>query len=67
MGSILEGNFNENKFESLVSEALVNHLKCLNKGKKYPKFHGTLNNIFGDHVNNETFLNAWLISLIADP
>ena len=39
MGSILEENFNENKFESLGSEALVNYLKCLNKDKKYPKFH----------------------------
>ena len=43
----------------MVLEALVNHLKFLNKDKKYPKFHETLNNIFGDHLNNETFLK-WL-------
>ena len=67
MDSILEENFDEYKFESLVSEALVNHLKYLNKDKKYLKFHETLNNIFGDHVNDETFLNGWLISLISDP
>ena len=34
----------------------MNHLKCLKKDKKiYPNFHGTLNNIFGDHLNDETF------------
>ena len=59
MDSILEENYNENRFESLVSEALVNNRKCLNKDKKYPKFHETLNNIFGDHLNDETFLK-WL-------
>ena len=67
MDSILEENFNKNKFESFVSEALVSHLKCLNKDKKYHKFHETLNNIFGDHVNDEAFLNGWLISLTSDP
>ena len=59
MDSILEENFNENKFESLVSEALVNHLKFLNKDKNYPEFHETLSNILGDHLNDETFLK-WL-------
>ena len=58
MDSILKENFNENKFESLGSEALVNYLKCLNKDKKHPKFHETLNNIFCDHLNDETFLKG---------
>ena len=44
----------------------MKHLKCLNKDKKYPKFHEPLNNIFGDHVNDETFHNVWLISFISD-
>ena len=58
MDSILE-EFNKNKFESLVSDTLVNHLKCLNKDKKYPNFHETLNNILGYHLNDETFIK-WL-------
>ena len=56
MDSILEENSNNNKFESLESEAHVNHLQCMNKNKKYSKFHETLNNIFGDHLNDERFL-----------
>lgn len=56
---LLKQNENDSKFENLVSDALLKHLKCLNKEKRFPKFHECLNNIFGDQLTNDDLLE-WL-------
>ena len=57
---ILEQNKNE-KYEHLLSNAFVNHLRSLNKSKKFPTMNETLNNIFGDQLNDKIFLE-WLVA-----
>ena len=42
----------------MVSTALINHLKQLNKDRKFPLLHETLN-IFGEQLNDESF-TKWL-------
>ena len=42
-----------------MTESLINNLKKLNKERKFPLFHETLNNIFGDNLENDKFLK-WL-------
>ena len=42
-----------------MTESLINNLKKLNKERKFPLFHETLNNIFGDNLENDEFLK-WL-------
>ena len=59
MEAILAQNNSETKFESMVSTALINHLKQLNKDHKFPLLHETLNNIFGEQLNDESF-TKWL-------
>ena len=56
--SLQEGN-KENDFEELVTECLINNLKKLNKEKKFPVLHETLNNVFGKHLENQEF-TGWL-------
>ena len=38
-----------------ISTALINHLKQLNKNCKFPLLHETLNNIFVEQLNDESF------------
>ena len=59
MEAILAQNNSETKFERMVSTALINHLKQLNKDRKFPLLHETLNNIFGEQLNDESF-TKWL-------
>ena len=40
------------KLKSLVSESVINHRKDLNKSRKFPVLHETLQKIFGDHLND---------------
>ena len=53
-----EGN-KKNDFEELVTECLINNLKKLNKEKQFPVFHETLNNVFGEYLVNQEFIE-WL-------
>ena len=57
--AILAQNNSETKFESMVSIALINYLKQLNKDHKFPLLHETVNNIFGEQLNDESF-TKWL-------
>ena len=59
MEAILAQNNSETKFESMVSKALIKHLKQLNKDHKFPLLLETLNNIFGGQLNDESF-TKWL-------
>ena len=61
MEAILAQNNSETKFESMVYAALIDHLKQLNKARKFPLLHETLNNIFGEQLNDESF-TKWLPS-----
>ena len=56
---LIKQNKNEQMVHNLVSDALMSQFKSLNKDKKFPMFHECLNNIFGDQLNNENFLE-WL-------
>ena len=47
-------------FEALVCKALITRLKALSKKRKCPTFHRLLNEVYGDQLNDETFL-AWLV------
>ena len=58
MEPILAQNNSETKFESMVSTALINHLKQVNKDRKFPLLHEILN-IFGEQLNDESF-TKWL-------
>ena len=56
---LLKQNENDVMFENLVLDALIRHLKCLNKEKKFLKFCECLNDIFGDQLSNDDLLE-WL-------
>ena len=56
---ILEISNKEKDFEELVTECLITNLKQLNKEKKFPVFHETLQNIFGEHLEKQEF-TEWL-------
>ena len=57
--SIMHENSDQNYFKNLLSESLLNHLIRLNREKKYPQFHQLINKIFGNHLNDQTFV-SWL-------
>ena len=56
---ILEISNKEKDFEELVTECLITNLKQLNREKKLPVFHETLQNIFGEHLEKQGLLNGF--------
>ena len=51
---------NDEKYQAMISDALISHLKDLNSRKKYLQFHETLNTLFGASIIHDTDFLRWL-------